>query len=273
MTTPCTSCGSKNYQSELFATRDRKRPHDQTDYVVHWCRSCELGHIGCDSNAGFFDVPYYTHGNFDTASNGRNLLNRIAYRLDSGRDITPADFSGSKTLCDIGCGDGRYLKMFSEAGFDVVGVEPDPIARQRASEFGQVFDGTAEDVPFIDSKFDIVLLSHVLDACIDPPAALKNAASLLNKNGTLIAEVPNCASLGFRVHQSNWPWVDIPRHLTFFTEKSLQAMLERAGFSISEKIYVGYARQFKLGAGASWLARTALLPARLKYDTIRIRAT
>lgn len=273
---PCINC-QRDALSEIFATRDRRRRHDCTRYAVFWCDDCALGRVNFSGgdNAEFFNTPYYTHGDQAVARGGNTTLTRISWRFDHGRDLSPADFANASTFCDIGCGDGSHLKRFREAGFKVVGIEPDAIARRRASAFGQVFDGTAETIPpdLSSARFDVVLMSHVLDACIDPRIALTNAAALLGDGGTLVIEVPNCASLGFRTFGPDWPWVDIPRHLTFFTEASLRAMIERAGLNVESVHHVGYTRQFKSGVGWKWLARTAFVPANDKYDTMRIHAT
>ena len=272
----CVLCQAEGL-SEMFATKDRKRWHDPTRYAVLWCRDCALGRVDLQSrsNADFFNIPYYTHGDGLASMEGRPMMARIAWRFDYGRDLTPADFANASTLCDIGCGDGSHLKRFAEAGFKVVGIEPDAVAREFAGIFGDVFDGTAEALPpsVLSSRFDVVLMSHVLDACMDPHAALRSAVSILADDGTLVIEVPNCASLGFRTYGANWPWVDVPRHLTFFTEASLRRLLEAAGLRTNGVYYLGYTRQFKFGADGWWLARTAIAPAKAKYDTVRIHAT
>jgi hypothetical protein len=138
------------------------------------------------------------------------------------------------------------LKRFREAGFRVVGVEPDPVARARANQYAQVFDGTIEMLPseVSSTPFDVLLLSHVLDVCTDLKKSMANIRSLLSSTGTLIVEVPNFAARGFRIYRAEWPWTDISRHLTFFTEKSLRLIPEVSGFSVKNVQYLGYTRQF-----------------------------
>src|SRR5665213_978600 len=86
-----------------------------------------------------------------------------------------------------------------------------------------------------------------------------------------------------------WRWLDVPRHVNFFTGASLQKLLESAGFDSQLTAYEGYGRQFsdawlkeerRIGAelgsspGNSWvlLARTMLASDQHKYDTVRVVA-
>lgn len=199
-------------------------------------------------------------------------------------------------LCDIGCGNGGNLRMFKEAGFQVMGVEPDDEARRIASKVAMVQAGTGESLPIsLPREQDYVLLSHVLEHTISPTRALQNAYGLLKTNGVLIVEVPNNDALGFKMFQQFWPWADVPRHIHFFTKASIRRIIEAAGFRIASIRYVGYARQFSnewiadqqkiwIQAGETgvcpdfkrlaWLllARTLLTSKTHKYDSLRVQA-
>ncbi|MDR2013344.1 MAG: class I SAM-dependent methyltransferase, partial [Rhodanobacter sp.] len=225
--------------------------HDH--FNLYWCEYCDFGRLAGDftpEQVGvFYPENYYTHKKTsDQQGKKLSLLDRamlhLAWRCDSGANINPSETTG-KSVCDIGCGNGSNLRKFQQAGYRTIGVEPDPRARTVASDAGHIFSGTAEDLP-IDTKFDVVLMSHVLEHCIDPVLALRNAASILNTNpnGSLIIEVPNNAARSFNWFEGKWPWTDIPRHLSFFTEKSLGRITSKIGLQIDKVIYVGYTRQF-----------------------------
>jgi hypothetical protein len=61
--------------------------------------------------------------------------------------------------------------------------------------------------------------------------------------------VPNNASLGFSMYGPAWPMTDLPRHLSFFTDGSLRAILAVVGFEVERVCYTGYCRQFV----AAWI--------------------
>jgi SAM-dependent methyltransferase len=304
--TICFLCGTQ--MVPRFRARDHLRPQVSTEYLVEWCAACDAGRVAGDFTpadvATFYTPDYYTHvASGESGKASMRWLDRLrvhlAWRADCGVDLSPAEVprvTAAPSLCDVGCGSGQAMSAFKQAGYDVVGIEPDPAARALAGRVGEVFEGTAEAVPaeIAGRQFDAVLLSHVLEHCIDPAAALVNVKRLLAPGGTAVIEVPNNAALGFQMYGPGWFFADIPRHLQFFTENSLRKGLDNAGLRVTRVIYIGYTRQFspewlsaqeKIRAhigldrdrewtGNVWdlLARTALARAARKYDSIRAHA-
>lgn len=257
---------------------------------------------------GFYDVNYYTHADdsFLDETEGSlrwRVLRHLAWLADRGSEPTNAWWAGTlgdapKRCLEIGCGHGERLDRFRAMGHDVTGVEPDPDAREEAAARGiPVFEGTAESLPAaIDGqKFDCVAIIHALEHFLDPQLALANARELLAPGGTLVIEVPNnnCAGIGH--FGRDWLFLDVPRHLNFFTAASLRAMVAQAGFTETGLIYRGYAMQFTpawihdqgqicralgdnpavncFGSHLRYFIKTALAPQEAKYCGIRISAT
>jgi ubiquinone/menaquinone biosynthesis C-methylase UbiE len=75
-----------------------------------------------------------------------------------------------KRVIDVGCGDGRMALGCAPYASEVVGVDPDPgairLARKKAREVGATNArfkvGVAQELPFPDEHFDVVLLSWTL---------------------------------------------------------------------------------------------------------------
>jgi ubiquinone/menaquinone biosynthesis C-methylase UbiE len=74
-----------------------------------------------------------------------------------------------KRVIDVGCGDGRMALGCAAYAAEVVGVDPDPeairLARSKAREQGasaQFKVGVAQELPFADEHFDVVILSWTL---------------------------------------------------------------------------------------------------------------
>lgn len=126
----------------------------------------------------------------------------------------------------------------------MVGVERD--AGAIAFRDLLVFEGTAEALPteLTPDSFDGVVFSHVMEHLVDPVRALRSAAALLKSEGTLFCEVPNNESTSARVSGLSWEHLDVPRHLNFFTERSLQALAKRAGMKVKRSYFTGYCRLF-----------------------------
>lgn len=81
-------------------------------------------------------------------------------------------FDNCKTVLDVGCGTGRNLHYFLQNGFEVFGVDPNIKAVEMVQELsktlasqnlqGNFSVGTAEDLPFNNDEFDLVISSAVL---------------------------------------------------------------------------------------------------------------
>lgn len=306
----CFLCGAE--MAPRFKTRDHLRPQVSTEYAVEWCAPCAFGQVAgqftpADVSA-FYAEGYYTHGTpGQSGQPAMRFLDRVrmhlAWRTDRGVDLSPGEIAPSSpapTLCDVGCGSGQAMSAFQQAGYQAVGIEPDPAARALAGKAGDVFEGTVEALPaaLAGRQFDVVLLSHVLEHCIHPAAALANVRRLLAPAGTAILEVPNNAALAFQIYGPAWFFADIPRHLQFFTESSLRQALAHAGLRVTRVLHTGYTRQFSsawlaaqkqirthtgldpgLDRSGRWdgniwalLARTAFARAARKYDSIRVHA-
>lgn len=289
----------------LFAASDYRRPEVPDIFRTWWCTECAYGRVapspGPAQVASFYRIEYYTHAMATTASRRASMPDRLrlhlAWRRDRGSWLEPGEFGPPDSLLDIGCGDGSNMARFRSAGFDVSGIEPDPQARAAASRHGVVHAGTAEDFELpAGQSFRHVLMANSLEHVISPLHALRRVHGLLAPGGSLVIEVPNCASEGFRRYGPVWPWTDLPRHLHFFTRRSLARALQASGFAVQRVLYVGYARQFEgpwldemqrirrqaridgtppaIGNLSTWalLARTAFAADDDKYDSIRIHA-
>ena len=103
-----------------------------------------------------------------------------------------ADRPPATALLDVGCGDGALLAQLRAArpGWALAGAEiadaPARIARDRVPEAEiATFDG--ETLPWADGRFDVGVLSHVLEHVLDPVAALREAARAC---AVVVVEVP-----------------------------------------------------------------------------------
>ena len=239
--------------SPLFAATDYRRPAAADIFRVYWCRACAYGTVAPSPTPAeverFYQVDYYTHAMRPAPDGGYSFAERLrlhlGWRLDRGLMLEPAELGPPGTLLDIGCGDGTNMARFRGAGFDVTGVEPDAAARATASRYGAVLAGTAESFELPEtSRFRYCLMANSLEHVISPLTVLRRVRTLLEPDGSVVIELPNCANPGFRRLGPLWPWTDLPRHLHFFTRRSLIRALEQCGFVSSRIHYVGYARQF-----------------------------
>lgn len=135
-------------------------------------------------------------------------------------------------LLDVGCGNGDYLVLASEAGWEVKGVEPDPKALEVARSRGlDVVQGSIEEVTQTEDLFDVITMSHVIEHVHDPVHFVKQAYKCLKPGGILYIDTPNIESFGAKRFGRNWRGIETPRHLVLFSKNGLQKILDQASFS------------------------------------------
>lgn len=289
-------------------------------YDVYWCDTCAYGAVqpipSVEQVAEFYRLDrYYTQGESHYEAEGEKglldqLRTHVAWRLDrgtplAGRAIHEALGRKPSRIIDIGCGNGQIAAELATLGHSIVGVEVDPNAiSRRLRERGlEVLAGSAEILPpeLAPRSFDCVVMNHVLEHCRDPLLALQNARSLLKPGGRLLCEVPNNAAAALEHVGSAWEMLDVPRHLHFFTQRSLQRACEAAGLRVKGVKFGYYRRQFTnawinterrlwsnlMGARTAaspapaqnsklraWrlLLKTFAAPAERKYDSVNVTA-
>ncbi|MGA8940217.1 MAG: class I SAM-dependent methyltransferase, partial [Acidobacteriaceae bacterium] len=138
-------------------------------------------------------------------------------------------------LLDVGCGYGTFLAAMKRRGWQVAGVDFDPVAAEAARRtYGlDVRVGTIENVKAGGPAYDVITASHVIEHVPDPVSFLSTCRALLKPGGLLVLKTPNADSFGSRRYGPAWRGLEPPRHLHIFTLDALQACARRAGFSVS----------------------------------------
>lgn len=93
-------------------------------------------------------------------------------------------------VLDIGCADGQLLGMLSEnQSFEAYGLDISPemvkVASQKYPKFNFV-NGSAQNLPFEDDFFDVLICSASFHHFPDPEGFLKEAKRVLRPNGKLV---------------------------------------------------------------------------------------
>jgi len=91
---------------------------------------------------------------------------------------------GERVL-DIGCGGGYHLEFMNRLGLDVTGIDASPyminMAGERLGNRCSLNRGMAEDLPYEDNEFDLVVLINTLEFLDDPLEALREAGRVAGR--------------------------------------------------------------------------------------------
>jgi len=169
---------------------------------------------------------------------------------------------GPAHVLDVGCGDGEAMEQISRrTGWTMAGLDINPKACQAARTRGfTVHQGSLETSDFAPGSFDLVLMHHVLEHVPDPLQSLKILSRLLRKGGWLVGQLPNAESLECRVFSRYWNGYHFPRHLQFFTPRTLEALLASGGFEHAACSAVFHPGQWALSIQSFIVGTLALRP-------------
>jgi SAM-dependent methyltransferase len=137
-------------------------------------------------------------------------------------------------LLDVGCGQGALLHQLQKLGWtELFGVDTSPYAAVAASRPNmKILCSSVEDAAFPDGYFDYVVMKHVLERLHTPAETLSEVRRILAPRGFLFVEVPNNASVDSRLFGKFWAHLDVPRHLYFFTPKTVSTLINSSGFRV-----------------------------------------
>ncbi|MBT5559406.1 MAG: class I SAM-dependent methyltransferase [Proteobacteria bacterium] len=187
-------------------------------------------------------VNGYTNRRFGTSEHPEfvsgillGLLPKTGGRLIREFRSLPGPNGSQRTLLDLGCGDGDFLRVASTCGWEAIGVDPDPSAVKTAVKRG--FQAYVGGIDFFEGQsclFDAIQLSHVIEHLHHPQDVLDTCLRLLKPGGMIWIETPNAESPSLRLWGKHWRAFEAPRHLQLFTHSSLISALSAAGFESIE---------------------------------------
>ncbi len=221
-----------------YRMRDRFFETTRDVFLLRHCPSCGLHFLDeealKDRLADFYPSGYWWHGEGGLARCEGWYRDAMVRRDQLKFVLSAFDDPAGKTLLDIGCGGGTFLKAALAAGFDARGLESSPEAASIAESVapGRVEVAGEGELAERGVQFDALTLFHALEHVPEPFRYLKALRKLLKPEGLLFVQVPNCRSLQARVFGPRWYGLDCPRHLYNYSAFSLLHLLGRAGFRI-----------------------------------------
>ncbi len=227
----CPLCGGGQFAEFLVAP---DRFHLRTDvYRLLKCSSCsgvwldsppkpeEMGsHYTEDYHKGIM-----AGGEGDVASRWKYPRRRIAHYKQGG------------AILDIGCSSGAFLSTMKGSSWELYGIdmEESTAERARANTGANVFVGDAVAAPFLPETFDVITSFDLLEHVYSPREFLGKVFEWLKPGGIYYAMMPNIESWEARFFGSYWYGLELPRHLTHFSPRSLEHLMTAVGF---EKIVI-----------------------------------
>jgi SAM-dependent methyltransferase len=110
-------------------------------------------------------------------------------RLELIRQHVPLE---NRRILDVGCGLGMYVREMRRFSDDVYGVDVDPDKVAEASQtLPHIYAAPAEELPFADGFFDVILLHEVIEHVVDDRQTIREAYRCLRPGGHIVIYAPN----------------------------------------------------------------------------------
>lgn len=196
---------------------------------IEKCKTCGFGKtvpapaIGADH--------YRENVRYETLFAGKaDLYKKFARDLLGCLPSTPNP-NGAKLL-DIGCGGGFLVETANELGFAAQGIEANSEvvawARSRGLDISQ---GDVMQLPS-NSKFDVVVLSAVLEHMPRPDQLLSQAGKLLRPRGRILISQASYDGLLPRVMPWTWYGWQPAEHFWHFTPVAFAHLVSRTDMQV-----------------------------------------
>jgi 2-polyprenyl-3-methyl-5-hydroxy-6-metoxy-1,4-benzoquinol methylase len=220
----CNLCGSSRL-TPVYEIPDRFF-FPQEFFTVVECDLCGLGFVNPrpsrEEIQRHYPPEYFVQP--DTQSHRRCLSRRFSEQAKYLREM---ERPGCKPrLLDVGCANGDFPRFMAARGWSVEGVEVAD-SSQPIQDF-KVYRQQFMDIPVSQATYDAVTAWAVLEHVHDPMAYFRKAGGILKRGGLFVFLVPNFKSPASRCLFCE----DVPRHLYFFTRKTVRQYLDAAGLAL-----------------------------------------
>ena len=156
------------------------------------------------------------------------------------------------SLLDFGCGNGGLLKIIKDTdkNKDIIGLE---LNKDLVDYLNNENIKAINNIKEIPDNLDCIMLNHVLEHLYDPIKTLKHIKNKMKKKTMLIIEVPHANDFLISEYKCEAfkKFTFWSEHLILHTEKSLNILLKKVGFS---DIKITYYQRYNIFNHLQWLS-------------------
>ncbi len=233
MSNVCRFCGYGGEFKSRFENWDR---FSNETFIIQECRQCNCGRT--EAGPALELERYYPKAYYGTANRRfSHSVERLVglFRESRARFIKRFARDAASKILDIGCGRGLMLNHLQREGWTCFGIE---FSEESSLPAKQLIGERIRVVPrvsgldFDTESLDVVSLWHVLEHLSEPDLVVRESKRILRRDGLLVIEVPNFASLQAKLSGKSWIYLEAPRHLYHISPKGLCSLLASNGFSV-----------------------------------------
>lgn len=225
----CVICGSQmNEVGEVVCAEENIRLFDNPHTIrygkvkLYRCLICTHMQIENKTSNDIYEDDYNVDYSCwdDTIEKDRIYLRKLTTLFENN------------CICEIGCGEGRTLKLATEYYQEVIGVEPAKrqalIAEKSIQDKGTVKNEFFSKDTHISKELDAFYSKMVFEHLEDPCSVLARVFEVLKPGGVGWINIPN----GQRIYDQSLYHLFSYVHLQYYTPFSISVMMNKIGFEI-----------------------------------------
>lgn len=182
----------------------------------------------------YFTNKEHGYENYELTDHLRDKTFRRWYR-----DIEPNLLVKTGTALDVGCASGNFLRLLSQKGWDVKGIELDQDMFENVKQQG--FDVSNTPLEHYEpaslsarpalpagrpASFQLITLFDVIEHLPYLNKDLEKLSGLLDSKGSIVLVTPNIKSMQHRLLGNKWFQFKPMEHIYYFSPKTLEQVVK-----------------------------------------------
>jgi SAM-dependent methyltransferase len=205
-------------------------------YFLACCRNCGFVYANTPAKARNYERYYNEHNKYS----GTITIDSEADAIYEAASLLFLKYiKKNDAVLDMGCGTGGLLLNLQKNGYsNLTGCDPSAASIKKLKEKNiKCVKGSIYDVPQKNMrKFDVILLSGVLEHLFDLKRAVRNLSLYLKPESKIICLLPNV--LNYHRFPAPLPYYINIEHINHFSPGTLSKLFEYGKFSMLEILNV-----------------------------------
>jgi SAM-dependent methyltransferase len=203
-------------------------------YEVVCCESCGFVYADTAVTQQDYDRFYASFSKYEdrqTATGGGETPSDARRLKETAEDIARFVHHRAARVLDVGCANGGLLARLKDMGLaNLCGFDLPAGCVENTRNLGiEAHIGSATQHPPGVGKFDLIILSHVLEHLRDLHQAVRGLEPLLQSGGHIYIEVPDASEYASHVAA---PFQDFnTEHINHFSMRGMENLMGQLGFS------------------------------------------
>jgi len=207
-----------------------------SEYNVVSCSNCGFCYADTSASQDQYDLYYNQMSKYEdnaTASGGgTNEFDKK--RLDTASEIISNEVKNKNvSILDVGCANGGLLNSLREKGFiNLTGLDITKVCVNNVIKEGHkaFFGGMFNLENLGNSKYDVIIISHVMEHICNLKDAVLNLKNLVSENGFIYVEVPDASR--YNEHFIVPYYFFDCEHINHFDKNSLSNLISDKDFQL-----------------------------------------